>query len=83
MDDAGKAARNEYYRKYRKDNPEAIKSYQQRYWERRALAIVDELEQRAAEKGIDLKNLKRATDEPTTEPDTAPGCSEIREPDFA
>ncbi len=33
----GKAARREYMRKWRRENPERVQAAQQRYWMRRAL----------------------------------------------
>ncbi len=36
MDEAAKAARAAYMRKWRAENRERLKQYQQRYWEKKA-----------------------------------------------
>lgn len=36
MPDAGKVSRAEYYRVWRKKNPDKVRLYNKRYWERRA-----------------------------------------------
>ena len=36
MSEAAKRSRNEYYRQYRKNNPEKIRAIEARYWERKA-----------------------------------------------
>lgn len=39
MDDTAKKARREYYRAWRKNNPERVKQTQERYWLRKAAQI--------------------------------------------
>ena len=36
MTEEARRARNEYRRKWRKENPEKIRAQQERYWEKRA-----------------------------------------------
>jgi hypothetical protein len=38
MTDAARKAKNAYAREYRKNNPEKIKSYMDKYWEKKAAA---------------------------------------------
>ena len=48
MEAAAKAARREYYREYRKKNPEKVREINRRYWEKRA-RIAAEKQERAEE----------------------------------
>lgn len=36
LQDAIKIAKREYHRKWRRDNPEKVKAYQERYWKKKA-----------------------------------------------
>lgn len=42
---AVKMAKREYYRKYRKNNPEKYKQYQKTYWEKKAREILEKQDQ--------------------------------------
>lgn len=39
MSEAAREARNAYKRKWAKDNPEKVKAYTRRYWEKKALEV--------------------------------------------
>ena len=47
MDETAKAARREYYRRWRAENPDKVQATQQRYWLRKA-AQMKEQDTRAA-----------------------------------
>lgn len=49
MDEAAKRARREYYRKYRQENKDKIKQYNDAYWARKASLKENEKEQKAGE----------------------------------
>lgn len=42
LEKAAIEARKEYYREYRKNNKEKFKEYSQRYWEKKAKAVIKE-----------------------------------------
>lgn len=45
LSDAARAARNEYLREWRKNNPEKARAIRERYWEKKALEAAAEQEQ--------------------------------------
>lgn len=48
MDETARAARNEYYRRWRAEHPERVQAIQARYWARKAAQANTETETRAA-----------------------------------
>lgn len=60
MNETAKAARREYYRRWRSANPDKVKATQQRYWMRKAEQLKAE-ETRAAIVATDPGQHKTAT----------------------
>ena len=48
MNETARAARNEYYRRWRAEHPERVQAIQARYWARKAAQANNETETRAA-----------------------------------
>jgi len=46
LSDKAKELRNEYQRRYRRKNPDKLRKYNQRYWEKKAEQITPEQEAR-------------------------------------
>ena len=62
MDETARAARNEYYRRWRAEHPERVQAIQARYWARKAEQLKVETESRAAAAAADPDGQAPGTD---------------------
>lgn len=53
MNETARAARNEYYRRWRAEHPEKVRAIQARYWARKAAQANNETETRATDAAAD------------------------------
>ena len=63
MNETARAARNEYYRRWRAEHPERVQAIQARYWARKAAQLKAETEAREAVAAADPDGQAPALDE--------------------